>query len=1616
MSATFLFHNKVVTCLAAGAVAFLMAISCQKAEEDVAVPSVDGEPFTFSVVEEDPIKVDPATKSVLTDGTIETKRTSVTIGIYYPGGALVASQYYTSFGDMTFPLENGVAYTAYALVNMGDMRSSLPGTTAGLSSLTYTIPAYTGTAESVNSRGIPMAGSLTFTVSGTSAEIPVKRLLAKVTAVLSCDWGEAKIKSAKVYNMNKTLKPFGVSAATGSSDMLGFQELQTAVGEGTTSLTATFYVPENMQGTVSGILLSSDKAGDRNATVGLNAAKLTYLETSVESEGRYDGTIVYRSYLGNNATTNFDIERNYRYAWTIHYKSDKVDDWDDDWKHDYDDLEIIDYSLSVSPASATVTAGSTLPLATTLTRNVIRPSASSTSNPLATTSASWTSSNPSVATVSTAGVVTGVATGSATITARYTPEHFTERTASALITVQTISNYITVTPASSTVDWTETVPLTARYYTVTDGTPDAGVDITTDPGTVWSKYDGDASVSVSSTGVVSASTYGSAVIRATYAGQYGSANVQFNRTDRTLVLGHTPATPVAGQNVQMTALIRTVTNGVLQPDTDLSASSVTWSIAAKSDPSAVVSVTAAGILTASKAVTVTVQGNYAGYGGLVATHDVTFAPATGHLLVIDPTSVEKEVGESATLSAKLVTITDGVPDAGVLVPAAWTMAAGGSSNINFTPSSGTTTTLTASAYGSATICADYNPGDGMLHAECPVVFHETTHRLIVTANGATTKNVGQTVYLIATYYTDRDGVNQSSEVVSVASGASWSRVDGSANLSVVKGSTYAEVTATAGGTASFRVSYAGMNSNTISVTFTDVVTYELEITPMGPITGKTYLSPANMTAMYYTVTNGVRNAGTNVTASATWNKTGGTKYAVSAGVVSAVPTAGTPSVAGTTNVSATYSAVGSNTVSVTFDDIVDHEVRVTSSAESIQAAGSSVYFYANYYTVTNGFDTGSPVNVSSDSGTSWSSNNANVSLVKETNRAIATANASATGTMTGTATYSLKSGSHTITVTDASIDYELEIVRVSGSGTYLSPIQLQARYYTLIAGVRQPGYVDVTSSASWSITTQPCTPSRHSVSSTGLVSADASVGNHSVAGTPIVRAVYSGKSDDYDGATFTDIITYDLRVTSSAEAIQAAGSPVYFYANYYTITNGYDGTPLDVSGNAGITWTSSNANVSLVKESTRATATANASATGTMRATAGYSGKSAYKDITVTSAAVDYELEVEYVSGSGTYASPVQLQARYYTLIAGVRQPGYVDVTDAATWSIVYQPYTPSRHSVSAGLVSADASVGNHYVAGSPRVRATYSGKSDEYDVTFSDVMTYDLAVSPSSGSIEIDGPAVNLRAYYTEGVNGYGTPVDVTTNPACTWTSSHPRVEVTTYGGNAVVSAELGAAGPVTITASYSGHDAACVLDVLTHSLVLQNLTGTGTYLTPVSLRALYKTFTNGVETNSEDVTSAADYIISQPLSPSRFSVSSSGVVTANAAVGNHSVAATPVVSASYGGEDSNSLGVPFTDIKSLAIYNSSYQPVSMPKVAVGANITLRARYTLNGYNSYVTAAWTSGTTSVATVGGSNGVVHGVSVGSSVITASYDGQSANATVSVVTWDDDWDDDSDLNL
>ena len=85
----------------------------------------------FSLVVDD-IRDVVRTKTILTDDSIETKITSVTVAVYSMDGGLVEKKYLTAgFDDIRCMLGYDETFAVYAVANMGDMRASFPSSIAG---------------------------------------------------------------------------------------------------------------------------------------------------------------------------------------------------------------------------------------------------------------------------------------------------------------------------------------------------------------------------------------------------------------------------------------------------------------------------------------------------------------------------------------------------------------------------------------------------------------------------------------------------------------------------------------------------------------------------------------------------------------------------------------------------------------------------------------------------------------------------------------------------------------------------------------------------------------------------------------------------------------------------------------------------------------------------------------------------------------------------------------------------------------------------------------------------------------------------------------------------------------------------------------------------------------------------------------------------------------------------------------------------------------------------------------------------------------------------------------------------------------------------------------------
>src|SRR5207247_4474848 len=162
--------------------------------------------------------------------------------------------------------------------------------------------------------------------------------------------------------------------------------------------------------------------------------------------------------------------------------------------------------------------------------------------PLSCRTVTWSSSNPAVATVSNSGLVSGVTPGTATITATSEGKSGTSTITVTPVPVASVE----VTPATASVQAGQTVQLTATPRDA-GGTPLSGRTVT------WSSST-PAVATVSSSGLVSGVTPGSATITATSEGKSGTSSVTVTNVPvATVEVTPASASVQAGQTVQLTA-------------------------------------------------------------------------------------------------------------------------------------------------------------------------------------------------------------------------------------------------------------------------------------------------------------------------------------------------------------------------------------------------------------------------------------------------------------------------------------------------------------------------------------------------------------------------------------------------------------------------------------------------------------------------------------------------------------------------------------------------------------------------------------------------------------------------------------------------------------------------------------------------------------------------------------------------------------------------------------------------------------------------------------------------------------------------------------------------------
>lgn len=285
-------------------------------------------------------------------------------------------------------------------------------------------------------------------------------------------------------------------------------------------------------------------------------------------------------------------------------------------------------SVSVTPTSATTIVGQSVSL-TAVPRDAA-------GNPLAGRIVGWTSSDNAIATVSSAGLVTGVASGTVTITASSEGQSGT-----ATVTVGGVAvASVTVSPATANVIVGQTVQLAATAK-------DASGQTLTGRTVTWTSTS-PGIASVSSTGSVSGVSAGNTTITATIDGVPGAATVTVGPAPvGTVSVSPSTVTLNPGGTSTLSATVRDANGGAIVN------AQVSWT----SSNSGVATVNSSGLVTAVVPGSATIT---ASSGGVSGSATVTVTSPSVAKIVITPSNPRVDEDEEIQLTATAYDANDNV--------------------------------------------------------------------------------------------------------------------------------------------------------------------------------------------------------------------------------------------------------------------------------------------------------------------------------------------------------------------------------------------------------------------------------------------------------------------------------------------------------------------------------------------------------------------------------------------------------------------------------------------------------------------------------------------------------------------------------------------------------------------------------------------------------------------------------------------------------------------------------------------------------------------------------------------------------------------------------------------
>ncbi|MCK5807852.1 Ig-like domain-containing protein [bacterium] len=652
---------------------------------------------------------------------------------------------------------------------------------------------------------------------------------------------------------------------------------------------------------------------------------------------------------------------------------------------------------------------------------------------------------------------------------------------------------------------------------------------------------------------------------------------------------------------------------------------------------------------------------------------------------------------------------------------------------------------------------------------------------------------------------------------------------------------------------------------------------------------------------------------------------------------------------GTTEITATFEEVTSNSASLTVTDATLESIQITPSDAVVPLGTTGVYTATAYYSDNSTVDVSTTV--------TWSAaETAVISIVSFGDNA-GHATAVATGTTTITALLEdVTSNEATVEVTDATLK-SIQITPL----TTKAPAGIDVKYQA--TGIySDSSTIELTLFALWkSSHTKQATIDAQGKARTLLK------------GNTVISASFEGLESNQAQLTVTSALVTSIQVTPASSLVPRGTQDRFLATAYYS-----DGTSENITEQA--TWQAADSAIVAIMTSGEFAGYARAENPGTTTVSASFHGITSNNafievtDATLTSIHIEPHNEIQLPNG-------LKFQYRVWGIYSDATSK---DLTEFATWS------SSETDIATIFTGSEDAGIAHGVSEGETNIKALFEDKEDTVTLLITNAIIESLQVTPTDVTIPKGTQSKHTAtAYYSN-----GRRVDVP--GLATWQTEDSTVATVVASGEnggLVTAVEVGS---TTMTALYEGVTSNTVhITVGDPKLETLKITPLNAEV-PEGITQKYTVLAIYSDSTSIDVTS---------FSTLKSSDTSVATIVDNVAY-THTQSSGITISATYNGfEVTPSATLVVTDavVESLQVTPTD---VAIPK-GTQSRHTATAYYS-NGRSVDVPglATWQTEDSTVATVvtsGENGGLVTAVEVGSTIMTAVYEGITSNKVIITVT-------------